>query len=194
MTKKTTVINLFGGPGAGKSTTAAGIFFELKNSGKNVELVREYVKGWAYDGRFPTAMDAMYLLGKQVSYETKLYGKVDYIVTDSPILLAGLYPYLKHNITYVREAAESFIRELPPNVNHLNFVLPRYKKYATSGRFENEEEAKDIDREIEKYLKTRSVVEYLTPPHEGSDDRQRAIQIVNSILKVVRREVSHSIR
>ena len=38
------VVNLFGAPGAGKSTGAAYIFSKLKMSGINVELVTEFAK------------------------------------------------------------------------------------------------------------------------------------------------------
>jgi tRNA uridine 5-carbamoylmethylation protein Kti12 len=80
----TTVINLFGGPGTGKSTLATNLFYIMKSKDINVELVREYVKSWAYNNREPKEYDLIYLLGKQSSYETQLYGKVDYVVTDSP--------------------------------------------------------------------------------------------------------------
>ena len=35
---KTLVINLIGGPGSGKSTTASGIFYTLKKMGINCEI------------------------------------------------------------------------------------------------------------------------------------------------------------
>lgn len=38
------VINLFGEPGAGKSTGAAYVFAMLKMNGVNAELVTEYAK------------------------------------------------------------------------------------------------------------------------------------------------------
>ena len=41
---KTKVLNLYGGPGVGKSTGAAYIFSMLKLAGINCELVREYAK------------------------------------------------------------------------------------------------------------------------------------------------------
>ena len=41
---KTIVVNIFGGPSAGKSTTSAGIFYELKRQGIRCELVTEYAK------------------------------------------------------------------------------------------------------------------------------------------------------
>ena len=41
---KTLVVNLFGVPGAGKSTGAAYIFAMLKMYGINAELITEYAK------------------------------------------------------------------------------------------------------------------------------------------------------
>jgi len=38
------VVNLFGAPGAGKSTGAAYIFSQLKMAGINAELVTEFAK------------------------------------------------------------------------------------------------------------------------------------------------------
>lgn len=38
------VVNLFGAPGAGKSTGAARIFSNLKMAGINAELVTEFAK------------------------------------------------------------------------------------------------------------------------------------------------------
>ena len=44
MDKKIIVINLLGSPGAGKSTTAARLFYELKMKGVKCELITEYAK------------------------------------------------------------------------------------------------------------------------------------------------------
>lgn len=73
---KTTIINLYGGPGAGKSTSAAFLYYLLKANGFNVELVREYVKDWAWEKRVITNYDQIYFLGKQVRRESLLYGIV----------------------------------------------------------------------------------------------------------------------
>ena len=43
------VINIFGGPGTGKSVTAAKLFAELKIQNKNCELITEYAKELVYD-------------------------------------------------------------------------------------------------------------------------------------------------
>lgn len=46
------VINLFGGPGSGKSTGAAYIFSQLKMKGINCELITEYAKDKTWEKNF----------------------------------------------------------------------------------------------------------------------------------------------
>src|SRR4051812_30110643 len=93
---KTTLINLWGGPGSGKSTTAAGVFSAMKMAGVSCELVTEYVKQWAWRGDKIGDFDDVYLTAKQLRRESCLYGKVEYIITDSPISLGALYERLYH--------------------------------------------------------------------------------------------------
>lgn len=150
------VINLYGGPGTGKSTSAAYLFYLLKKQGKNAELVREYVKDWAWEGRKISTYDQIYLLGKQVRRESMLYGKVDYIVTDSPIML-GIYYAQEYSplsvsegvrnmtLAYYRQAAED------GHVHHHVF-LERSKPYNPLGRFQTEDQAKEIDKGLSHML------------------------------------------
>jgi hypothetical protein len=41
---KTKVINLYGGPGVGKSTTAVGLFYLMRRASIKCEYTSEYVK------------------------------------------------------------------------------------------------------------------------------------------------------
>jgi len=50
----TKYINIFGGPGAGKSTTAALLFAEMKSGGFKVELVTEVAKDFVWEDRSTT--------------------------------------------------------------------------------------------------------------------------------------------
>lgn len=150
---KTHVINFFAGPGTGKSTLAAAIFADMKNKGVSVELVREYVKDWAWKNRKPKANDQLYLLGKQTQAESILYGQVKYIVTDSPFLLAPIYEqhYFKRDTT--RLAAIKFMNYAKDDgVVFHNFFLQRYKAFKQAGRFESEEQANALDKSIELFL------------------------------------------
>jgi RecA/RadA recombinase len=156
---QTTVINLFGGPGTGKSTAAPDIYSELKKQGESAELVREYVKHWAYTKRKIGKYDQLYLLGKQSHYESFLYGTVRYIVTDSPVLLAGFYATYYHGVisSYVDEAAKGFVNHSTNDgVVHLNFLLSRDFTYDPQGRYESEEDALRLDGHLEEYLNSFS--------------------------------------
>jgi ABC-type multidrug transport system ATPase subunit len=66
MTKR---IGFLGGPGSGKSTTAAWLFAELKTQNKPVELCNEYVKAWTYLNRAVKEWDQVYCFAKQQQYE-----------------------------------------------------------------------------------------------------------------------------
>jgi nicotinamide riboside kinase len=154
----TKIINLFGGAGAGKSTTSALLFAEMKIRGLHVELVREYVKLWAWGGRKVRPEDQIYLLGKQSAYESMLYGKVDYIVTDSPVFLAGAYSEWysgAHKGAYVTAAADAFIA-LTQQAGHeyINFYLERGDKpYDPRGRWGDKKEALEFDDYLERKLR-----------------------------------------
>lgn len=152
----TKVINLFGGSGVGKSTVAALLFAHMKMKGLHVELVREYVKLWAWGGRKVRKEDQIYLLGKQSAYESMLYGKVDYIVTDSPVLLAGVYAEWHNGKDgeYVTAAANSFVEQAQrvSEVEVRNYMLTRSGPFDTRGRWESEEEAISLDGFLELYL------------------------------------------
>ena len=60
----TKVINLFGGPGAGKSTIAAGLFYNMKIAGYNVERADEWIKDKVYEGTKYPFKDQLYTFAK----------------------------------------------------------------------------------------------------------------------------------
>jgi hypothetical protein len=145
----TTIINLYGGPGCGKSTSAAYIYYLLKCAGLNAELVREYVKEWAWENRSIGKFDQLYFLGKQSRKESLLYGKADYVVTDSPVLLSVYYAqrYAPENFAAgLKSAAYSFYwLAKEQGHRHIHVNLNRTKPYNPAGRYQNEQEATEID-------------------------------------------------
>lgn len=150
---KTTVINLYGGPGCGKSTLAAELFYRLKRMGFAVELVREYVKDWAWENRRITSFDQPYILGQQIHRESVLYGKVDFIVTDSPILLSPFYQKKYSGSEYTSAVVQGHLDLARKNgIEHRHFFLRRNKPYDSRGRYENEIEAQQIDTELHAYM------------------------------------------
>jgi len=155
--KTSTIVSLYGGPGAGKSTSAAYMFYLLKAAGENVELVREYVKDWAWEGRKIDTYDQIYFLGKQVRKESMLFGKVKYLVTDSPIFMNYYYAHLYCTPKLaegVKAAVLGFYEQtLIDGHQHHHIILHRTKPYIQAGRYQNEEEALAIDDGVERMLR-----------------------------------------
>lgn len=144
---KTTLINLWGGPGSGKSTTAAGVFYAMKMTGVSCELVTEYVKQWAWRGDKIGDFDDVYLTVKQLRRESCLYGKVEYIVTDSPISLGALYERLYHpeQTTMADLCASLRARQQAAGINVINRLVKRTKPFVQAGRWEDEAAARKVD-------------------------------------------------
>lgn len=142
----TKVINLFGGAGVGKSVLAAEIYVKMKMRGMNSELVREYVKEWAYEGRPVGTFDQFYLAGKQIRKESFLYGKVDYIITDCPLWLGAVYENVYEGTSHIEKHIAGFTEFAESKgVQYHNFLLKRFFPYDPVGRYQNEEESIKID-------------------------------------------------
>jgi cytidylate kinase len=160
---KTIVINLYGGPGTGKSTLAALIYHKLKVKGYKVELVQEYVKTWVYQNRIPNDWDQFEFFSQQLMKEHILYGKVQYIVTDCPLELSAYYAdenkHLKPAFTAMLKAVESMRKD--ENVEVKRFFVRRDKKqkYHAEERFQTKEEALNIDRTMYQFM-INNVVEF----------------------------------
>jgi RecA/RadA recombinase len=152
---RTYVINLYGGPGCGKSTLASELFYKMKRAGESVELVREYAKDWAYEDKaIDTLIKQTYILAKQAKRESALYGKVQYIITDCPLHLSGFYGkhYLETDV--VKSLVKAFIKEAHrQDVWHQYFQVPRNKAYVSNGRFETEEQAIAMDQLQRAYFR-----------------------------------------
>lgn len=73
------IINLFGGPGVGKSTLAATTFAHMKQEGYSVELVTEYAKQLTWEGRTNALSNQIYVFAKQLHNIFRLKGQVDYL-------------------------------------------------------------------------------------------------------------------
>lgn len=143
------VINLYGGPGTGKSTTAAGLFQLMKLESLEAELVTEYAKDLVWSERHTMFSEQDYIFAKQNHRLRRLRNKVDWVVTDCPLLLGFMYmneemPGRKH--------FENFMRDMFNSYNNINIFLQRTKEYNPNGRNQTEKEAIAIDLAIMAFL------------------------------------------
>lgn len=155
---KTTVINLWGGPGSGKSTLAAALFAELKKSGESVELVTEFVKEWAWEKRNIGRFDQLTIAAHQIARESRLFGKVRYVVTDSPALLAPFYESYYHITSIALPAVQSYVKEaVNTGVEFQHYVLPEPTNYRSEGRYQTEEQASLIHGAVLRWIQAQQL-------------------------------------
>jgi hypothetical protein len=144
--KKTLVVNLYGGPGSGKSTMRAGVFERLKNLGYNVEEATEYAKDKTWEQNRVVLRNQIYVFGKQHFRISRLLGNVQIVVTDSPLLLS-----LYYGRNLGKEFDNLVVSEYRKMWN-LDIFVKRTKPYNPAGRGQTEEEAKEIDKWIKEVL------------------------------------------
>lgn len=159
--KNTIVINAFAGPGAGKTTSCLEIAEKLKKQGFVTEYVQEYAKELVYDNHL-TMLDGHYehqfaILNEQMKRINRLYGKVDFIVTDSPILLNNTYLNEDKN-TKVYSAYTDCVNKLYGLYNNFNYFVERdTSAFEKEGRIHNLEQSIAIDNELKNMLHNNQI-------------------------------------
>ena len=167
----TLVVNLLGGPGSGKSTTAAGVFYELKLAGVNCELVTEFAKDVVWEQNYRLLENQLYLLANQYHRQWRVADQVDVMVTDSPIFLCLIYGQ------ETSETYKTFVMELYERFENHAYFVERLKEYNPKGRTQTEEEAKALDLQVLNVMKDNGV-----PFKRVRGDRTAVQTIVADVL------------
>lgn len=144
---KGNVINIFGGPGIGKSTLAAQIYTELKKRHINIEYIPEFPKELVYEERLLTLTDQIYVFAQQHHKIWTAARHNQLVVTDSPIVLSTVYnPETSANF-------RALIFEMHNKFNNLNIILKRNPEtHSMVGRVHSLTESISIDRRIRDVL------------------------------------------
>jgi len=176
------VVNLYGGPGSGKSTTAAGVFYKLKLWGYNADLVGEYAKDLVYEGRLAVMCEEQdYIFAEQHKRIYRHIGDVDVVVTDSPLMLSTIYLpthwELSKRSSYIK-ALKALIYETDQQYNNLNIFLERPDSYSEDGRAQTLEESIQKDEEIKEMLVKNDI-----PFHTLKTNANVANEVVDIIRK-----------
>lgn len=156
MVKNTLVVNAFAGPGAGKTTACLEVCAMLKKAGYVAEYVSEYAKDLVWDRNFVlldgSEAHQFEILQEQIHRMDRLYGQVDFIVTDAPVLLNQVY-----NIELTKDY-QAMLAVLHDQYDSFNFFVKRdVNSFEEEGRLQNLEQSKDKDREISSMLKENGV-------------------------------------
>lgn len=156
--KPTTVIEVAGGPGAGKSVEVAEMYSELKKRKlpRDVEMAREYIKRHVYEGNTIGPLDELYILGNQIREESRLLGHVDVVVSDRPVLLSAVFGML-YAPAEMRDALAAAVRgyyHTSRSMGHRRVLvlLPRRFGYVETGRWESARGAARADAIVEQVV------------------------------------------
>jgi len=165
----TKIINLFGGPGARKSTIAYGLAYHMKTAALDVELVTEYAKHLHWTNRLADMQDQQeYLFTKQNHILHALRGKVDFVVTDSPTFLSYVYSHYSKAPWQARDAFKAFVLASFNTYDNINIYLERPESYSHSGRSQSRQEAVELD-ELTKQALINNRIHYTTLENRDND-------------------------
>jgi len=167
MRNKLKVINLFGGPGCGKSTCAHGLMHIMKGIGIDVEYAPEVAKDLVFDNDMETLKNQREIFRRQLKRIRRYEGKVEWVVTDSPIPMSCVYknmylhPQRKKDDKppemlgpeFDKEVFEAYYR-----FSNENFFLNRTIPYRKIGRIQNRAEADVIAEKILEFMRYSPIV------------------------------------
>lgn len=150
------VINLWGAPSSGKSTTAAGLFFLLKINKWRVELVTEYAKELVWEGRENFFGNQVSIFAEQNHRLNRLIPHgVEVALTDSPLPLPAFYQpdgYLS--------GFSSLVMEQYNRHNNINIFLRRKHSFEAIGRRHDERQSQEIDVKLREFM-TENNIEFI---------------------------------
>lgn len=152
--RKTKVINFYGGPSCGKSNMALAVAAELKFRQASTEYIPEYAKDLVYQKATPDFFaNQLYISAKQHKRIYHCLGKVDYIVTDSPILLGSVYGDSKE----LSDLLCAHYNEM----DNINILMTRGDYFEEEGRIHDLSESMEVDNKIYRMLNLFKIPYYI---------------------------------
>jgi deoxyadenosine/deoxycytidine kinase len=178
----TRIINLFGGPGIGKSSIAAGLTYKLKKQHITCDNPYEFPKLLAWDENHSAIRDQLFVLANQHRGIVKSFGKVDYIILDSPILLSLVYKneYRSNDYpaTLYGDSFDKMVLDIYNKYENINIVLDRSEgNHNNIERYQDLDESKKLDTTIENVLISNGL-----PYHKVKVDSNTVKNILKLIL------------
>jgi hypothetical protein len=173
----TKIINIIGGPGCDKSLFSSAIILNLNLRNKSVEQIPDYAKALVWQKNFDALKNQYQVAQRQFEMLDLLDGQVQYLVTE-----CALMQVLYYNDTYTEnicDIAKTHHQILSWYNRHdnINILVERGdKKYVQTGRFQNEEEARNIDRALHAML-VREQIPFISMPPD--------IAIINNFARTL---------
>lgn len=148
------VVNLFGAPGAGKTSLAFLISGILKTEypSLTIECPNEVAKMVYYD-EAPKALNCqLYIAGRQQWQIDRCAGHVDIVVCDSPILLSPVYA--RDGGQGLPDEFDAVCRFYHNKHPSLNFFVTRDHPFESKARFHGEADEDRLTKAFKEALRT----------------------------------------
>jgi hypothetical protein len=154
------IVNIFGGPGIGKTHQARKLFVEMDIGLKGtVDIINEFAKTLVYkDNLEVLKRDQVYVFGNQQhDYVNMISGdKVQYAIAECPLPMNIIYNRIakdKGGSNYNNNPFfKDFIMYEYNKYDNINIFLKRETKYDTSGRYQDEKGAIEVDNYTKEVL------------------------------------------
>jgi ABC-type dipeptide/oligopeptide/nickel transport system ATPase component len=162
----TQVINIIGGPGCDKSLITSAIIVFLKLREKTIEVIPDFAKSLVWQQNFEVLKNQYFIAQRQFEMLSLLDGQVQFLITECslPQVLYYNQNYLD-NICDIDKTRRQIL-EWYNQCNNINVFVERGdRKYTRTGRFQDEEQARAIDRGMLELL-AREGLPYTVLPSE----------------------------
>ena len=161
----TKVINIIGGPGCDKSLFSAAIILNLNLRHKTVEQIPDFAKSLVWQKDYEALKNQYFIAQQQFRMLDLLDGQVQYLVTECSLPQLLYYnQYYDENICDVAKTRLQILEWYKQNDN-INVLIERGdKKYVHTGRFQDEETAREIDRAIRATLVKEHITHTVLKP------------------------------
>ena len=162
----TQVINIIGGPGCDKSLITSAIIVFLKLREKTIEVIPDFAKSLVWQQNFEVLKNQYFIAQRQFEMLSLLDGQVQFLITE-----CSLPQVLYYNENYLDNICDidktrRQILEWYNQCNNINVFVERGdRKYIRTGRFQDEEQARAIDRGMLELL-AREGLPYTVLPSE----------------------------
>lgn len=146
--KNTLHVNLWAGPGVGKSGIASQVFGSLKENHIDCELVREYAKDLYWSNLLESA-EQLIISAEQYRRQLIMHGKVDVVIVDTALIHGVLYA----PTAYAKELLH-ILKHITINWKTQNYFLERNmdNHFDMNGREHSLLESIEVDNQMKLFL------------------------------------------
>ena len=161
----TQVINVIGGPGCDKSLITSAIIVYLKLREQTIEVIPDFAKSLVWQQNFEVLKNQYFIAQRQYEMLNLIDGQVNFLITECSLPQILFYnENYADNICDVAKTREQILEWYRQNDN-INILVQRGdKKYVRTGRFQDEEQAKEVDQGLRDILDREQLPYTVLPP------------------------------